>query len=379
MSILGPTLAQKFIEKTAKNFEYNINIMNDKGIIIASKDPARVGTFHEVAYEMLNGTLDTGVVKECKKYLGTKPGINMFIEYKDRRVGVICVSGDPDTVHAFAGLVKTSMETMLEYELQMESKRFRRDKADQLLYYLLFEENVDLLEVDSWLNELDLKKDLLRVPIIIKHPPEYNYKKLLRVLRHVEGYSSQDIITTARNNDVIIFKVVNSDFTEAIKEYRYTIEKYLKYFLESIPEDYNANKFSFFVGSLQNDISKYRISYSHAQQLALRVKKKEGIYFFNDNILDYYRNIVTIKVYDNIFSIYDSIFNEEDKTMIYETIKSLSENNYNVVNTSKALYIHRNTVLFRLNKIKDALNINPIANAADREFLNELAYYFGNK
>ncbi len=379
MSILGPTLAQKFIEKTAKNFEYNINIMNDKGIIIASKDPERVGTFHEVAYEMLQGTLDTGVVKECKKYLGTKPGINMFIEYKDRRVGVICVSGDPDTVHAFAGLVKTSMETMLEYELQMESKRFRRDKADQLLYYLLFEENVDLLEVDSWLNELDLKKDLLRIPIIIKHPSEYNYKKLLRVLRHVEGYSSQDIITTARNNDVIIFKVANSDFTEAVKEYRYTIEKYLKDFLESIPKDYDANKFSFFVGSLQNDISKYRISYSHAQQLALREKKKEGIYFFNDNILDYYRNLVTIKAYDNIFSIYDSIFNEEDKTMIYETVKSLSENNYNVVNTSKVLYIHRNTVLFRLNKIKDALNINPIANASDREFLNELAYYLGNK
>ncbi len=29
MPILEPALAQKFIDKTAKHFEYNINIMNE--------------------------------------------------------------------------------------------------------------------------------------------------------------------------------------------------------------------------------------------------------------------------------------------------------------------------------------------------------------
>jgi len=38
--------------------------------------------------------------------------------------------------------------------------------------------------------------------------------------------------------------------------------------------------------------------------------------------------------------------------------------------------MHRNTLLFRINKVKDTLNIDPIANASHREFLNELAYYF---
>jgi len=129
MSILEPALAQKFIEKTAKNLEYNINIMNDKGIIIASKDESRVGSFHEVASKMLNGTIDTGIVKEGQQFIGTKPGVNLFIDYKNKHVGVICVTGNPDNVKSFAELVKTSMEAMLEYEVLMESGIRRRGKA----------------------------------------------------------------------------------------------------------------------------------------------------------------------------------------------------------------------------------------------------------
>lgn len=90
MSILEPELAQKFIDKIAKHLEYNINIMNDKGIIIASKDASRVGNFHEVAFSMLEGTLETGIVNENQKYLGTKPGVNLFIDYKNKHEGVMC-------------------------------------------------------------------------------------------------------------------------------------------------------------------------------------------------------------------------------------------------------------------------------------------------
>lgn len=144
MSVLEPALAQKFIDKTARHLEYNINIMNDKGIIIASKDESRIGNFHEVAFKMLEGTRDTGVVTEPGKFLGTKPGVNLFIDYKNKHVGVICVTGNPENVHAFANLVKTSMEAMLEYELQMDTERRRKDKTEQFLYYMLFDEDTDL-------------------------------------------------------------------------------------------------------------------------------------------------------------------------------------------------------------------------------------------
>lgn len=40
---------------------------------------------------MLNGTIETGIIKENQKFLGTKPGVNLLIDYKNKHVGVIPV------------------------------------------------------------------------------------------------------------------------------------------------------------------------------------------------------------------------------------------------------------------------------------------------
>jgi len=367
MSILEPALAQKFIDKTAKHLEYNINIMNEKGIIIASKDASRIGNFHEVAFGMLNGTLETGIVTENEKYIGTKPGVNLFI---------ICVTGTPENVHAFAGLVKTSMEAMLEYELQMEGERRRKDKAGHFLYYLLYEDSIDLAVASKMSEELGLNKELLRICILIKYHSDYNPTKIIKALISSEGHSLQDMIAVARNNDIILFKTLSDKKHDAVKNYKHIIEDYIKNALEKLPAEYESKKIGFFIGSLQTSISKYRNSHNHAQELALQTKETFGIHFFNDHILDYYRSLATIKAYDDAFYIYDSLFHGDEKKQFVEMVKALYKNNYNVLYSAKDLYIHRNTLLFRLNKLKDMLNIDPIAVAKDREFLNELAYYF---
>ena len=56
--VLDVELAEKIIDKLADCTDYNVNIMNDKGIIVASKDKSRVGTFHEVALEIVQKKLD---------------------------------------------------------------------------------------------------------------------------------------------------------------------------------------------------------------------------------------------------------------------------------------------------------------------------------
>ncbi|TCK92725.1 carbohydrate diacid regulator [Natranaerovirga hydrolytica] len=379
MVVLDSSLAQKFIHKTANYFEYNINIMNYKGIIIASKDESRVGDFHEVAYNMLRGALDTGIVKEEQKYLGTKLGVNLFIEYKGENIGVIGVSGDPDTVKVFAHMLKNFLEAMIEYEMHMEWERLKKDKTEQFLYYLLFEEYIDLSKANSMAEELNIKKDLTRACLIIKNRSNITIERVINILMNTEGYSHQDIIIVARNSDIIVFKKIGEDIKHAIKNYKYDIEDYISKFVENIKE-MNANeKLSFFVGTLQNNITRYKDSYNHANHLRLQIKEKKGIYFFNDYVIDYYRKLVNIKTYDEIYNIYNKAFTDDEKIVITETIEALKKNNYNIVNSSKELFIHRNTLLFRLNKLKNTLNIDPVANASDRDFLNEMAYYFNPK
>lgn len=378
MTVLDPALAQKFINKTAMHLDYNINIMNEKGIIIASKDPSRIGNFHEVAYGMLNGTINTGVVKENEKFLGTKPGVNLFIDYKNKHEGVICVSGDPKTVHVYANLVKTFMEAMLECELQVEGERKRRDKAEELIYCLFLEEKEDIASARKIASELGLYKDILRLVIIIKHDSRDYTNKIIEALVKAEGSSPQDVISVARNDDIILVKALTTKPSEAIKDYKSIMEAYIKSFYMKLPED-KEFRIIFFIGSLQTELERLKASYLHAQELALQVETKSGIYFFNDYIYDYFRSLVTIKEYDSIFMAYETLFTKEERRTIAETVQVLSKNNYNVVNSAKALKIHRNTLLFRLNKIKDVLNIDPISDYAERCLLNELAYYFSKK
>ena len=76
--------------------------------------------------------------------------------------------------------------------------------------------------------------------------------------------------------------------------------------------------------------------------------------------------------------IYASVCEEQDeksKLSVIELIEALRKNNYNLNNTSKELFVHKNTLIFRYNKIKDMYNVNPIQNTADREFMDWLALY----
>jgi len=378
MGILSVELAQKFIEKTVKNLDFNINVMNEKGVIIASKNLSRVGDFHEVAFNLLNGIMINGVIKKDdeEKYINTKAGVNMFIEYNQKKVGVICVTGNPDEVESFAGLVKTSMEAMLEYELQQENRRRKKNDIEQFLYYLLFEENIDIDIANNLANNIHVKDNLYRIAVVIRNHTGIENTELVKILKSVQGHSNLDLMTIARNDNIVLLKYIEEGADSEIIDYKEVLSDYFEQVFQCIQKPYTKENLAIFVGTLQRKLSRYRSSYTNAQVLCQHLNIKNGIHFFNDHILDYFRSMITKKEYDDLFSIYKTKFNESDQLMVAETVETLSKNNYNVVNSAKDLFIHRNTLVFRLNKIKTVLHIDPIASARDREFLNELAYYF---
>ncbi|MBF7096207.1 CdaR family transcriptional regulator [Alkalibacter mobilis] len=379
MTILSASMAQRFIDKMAQYMEYNINIMNENGTIIASRDESRIGNFHEVAYEMLHGESEQREVEEEKKFIGTKPGVNLVIEYKNKPVGVVGVTGDPGSVKAFAGLVKVSLEAMIEYEVYMEKKRTRRNKTEQFMYTLLFEENPDISLLENLAAEIELKKNLLAVAIIIKVNKSYDRLSMISAIRASKNCVNSDLITVASNDNIVILKAVEAKGNNDMFDYKYEIREFIEDFMSRMSDNFGESDFGFFIGSLQNKIGMYRHSYFHANEMLLHVKEKEGIHFFDCNIIDHFRSIVTMKEYSEIFNTYNDVFSTDDQQMIAETVEVLGRNNYNMVNSAKDLFMHRNTLVFRLNKIKNTLNIDPISNSADREFLNELAYYFRNK
>ena len=56
--MISKLLAEKFIEQVTEYTSYNVNIMDEDGVIIASRNSERVGQYHEIAYRIVHGEED---------------------------------------------------------------------------------------------------------------------------------------------------------------------------------------------------------------------------------------------------------------------------------------------------------------------------------
>ncbi|QEN09488.1 hypothetical protein EXM22_16420 [Oceanispirochaeta crateris] len=381
MAILTPEFAQQFIQKTVKNLPYNVNIMNHEGVIIASKDSSRIGDFHEVAHGLLSGQIQNGVVTEEDHFIGTKPGINMFIDHQGKHIGVICVSGDPDNVKNFAGFVKTTMETMLAYDLKMSMTQRSLGDAEKFLHYILFEEEFNVEDAKRLHERYSNVSPQLAVVIIVRYSSRIDRDKIMRSLAFENEANRKGIAIKGRNDDLIILKNLDNRVNEGIRDYKDQIFKFIWDLEEKLSVVLEDHDLQYYVGSLQTRLDMFRTSYHHAQHIAFypHQRQKNRAVFFLDHIQDYIRNSMTMKFYNDIFSVFLTLFQGDEKLVMVETIKALAANNYNIVSTSKDLHVHRNTITFRLNKLKNSLNIDPLLIGSDREFLNELAYYLDKR
>ena len=185
-------LAKKFIEQVTQYTEYNINIMNEQGVIIASRDPKRVGSFHEVAYYIVTGNEDIVVTSAEGDYPGVKPGINMVINIDGRREGVVGITGDPGEIKPVALITKMAIEAMLKYEKQQDELRRRRNQKEHFTNLLIHVEYPDPGELRSVGKQLNYSENIIRIPILCRLDdirPEPFLDMIKKSPRHgTEGY-----------------------------------------------------------------------------------------------------------------------------------------------------------------------------------------------
>ena len=133
--------AERLIDKISQFTEYNINVMDEDGIIIASRMKERVGTFHEVAYQLMKGDEDSRVVTKEDSDKGVKCGVNMVVHVNKRKEGVVGLSGDPREIMPVAKIVKMTVELMLEYESYKYENLRKYNLKEQLIHLILYSDD----------------------------------------------------------------------------------------------------------------------------------------------------------------------------------------------------------------------------------------------
>lgn len=356
-------LAQKIVKKTMSVLGKNINIMNHNGIIIGSGEKHRINTYHEGAARVI----ETGkmlVVKEdeVEEFRGVKVGINLPIKFNDKIIGVVGITGKPEEVGGYGEIVKNMVELMLQQEfLQREIEL--ENKARENYYQQLLSNNLNDEMFNDRARLFNVNLDLYRVVMVIKVEPFDN-----RVLNN-EINTLYSLLNLENDQDIFFIRGENLIFIKSFKTSKFKkqcleVKSLANIILTKLKSVFTTVEIG--IGQIFPGIEKLYLSYEGAKH-ALEVGKKvynsmkNRIYFLNHLGYDYflpYIDSASAEYYlhhmfeNNIVEIFSD-------TDIGQVIEALVENNFNISQTAEDLFIHRNTVLYKLNKIKEMTGLDP--------------------
>ena len=229
-------------------------------------------------------------------------------------------------------------------------ERFDRDNFIKSLLL----DNLLLVDIYNRAKKLYIDTDVRRVIYIIEILSEKDVNILDRV-RHLFGEKNKDFVTAVDERNVIVVKEVggNDGYAEA--------EKFAQEML-SILKVEGIEKLHVAYGTIVNDIKEVSKSYKEAK-LALDVGK---IFFSEKDVIAYNTLGIGRLIYQLPIPLCKMFIREifegkspddfDEETLV--TINKFFENSLNVSETSRQLYIHRNTLVYRLDKIQKSTGLD---------------------
>lgn len=375
--MLEVSLAKKLVEQVTRYTDYNVNIMNESGMIIASRNLERVGSFHEAAYQILNGKEDIIMVSGDNDYSGTLRGINMVIEIDGRREGVVGVSGDPSEIRPVALMIKMAIQTLIKYEHQKLQSIRRQSKKERFIEMLTKGRAEDPDHLRRLAKELNYREDIVRVPILCRPLQAGRQEAILSSIKKGNSHRSEDISFAMEDGSILIFKTMSGDPAHMISDYKYVLGEYLHNTLEWLRTEEIGCRF--YVGSFQDNFCQYYPAYQHCRWLEEHIKTEHTAVYFYDHVQNYMQEIIPYQELHQAFNVFGGVLPEEFKENYKELVGSLVKSDFHISNSASRLFMHKNTFVYRYNKIRDMLGINPKNTVGDKGFLTYLYLYLAKK
>ena len=213
--LLSRENAKRIVEENGRAIGRDINIMDENGVIIASTDPARINAVHEGARRLLRDGLSMLAVHSGNEFPGSQEGVNLPVSLHGETVGVIGISGPPEEVAVFGGIIRRMTEIQLEGMQQQEQEEQLQHARDLFWEYLLFSDTLDpteaemrgkLLGIDPSLQRTAVELCLLRPDstAVGQLSSELESSKLLSFLRIQLAGSPQAFCTVLRQH-ILLF------------------------------------------------------------------------------------------------------------------------------------------------------------------------------
>ena len=274
-------------------------------------------------------------------------GFQFFKVYDDNELEyVILAKGEAEDVYMIGKVASFQIQSLLV------AYKERFDKDNFVKNLLL--DNLLLVDIYNRAKKLHIDTDVKRIVFIIETKNEKD-TNALETVRTLFSTKTKDFITAVDEKNIILVKEVkpNETYEDMSKTAKVIVDMLNTEAMSAVNVAY---------GTIVNEIKEVSRSYKEAK-LALDV----GKIFYSDRKIIAYSNlgigrliyqlpIPLCKMF--IKEIFDGKSPDEFDEETLTTINKFFENSLNVSETSRQLYIHRNTLVYRLDKLQKSTGLD---------------------
>ena len=259
---------------------------------------------------------------------------------------VILVRGDSDDVYMVGKIASFQIQNLLV------AYKERYDKDNFIKNLLL--DNLLLVDIYNRAKKLHIETDVRRVVFIIETKNEKDVNAL-ETVRSLFSGKTKDFITAVDEKNIILVKELKQSETYE------DMQKTAKVILDMLNTE-AMTKVHVAFGTIVNEIKDVSRSYKEAK-MALDVGK---IFYSDRNIVAYNNLGIGRLIYQLpmplckmfIKEIFEGKSPDDFDEETLSTINKFFENSLTVSETSRQLYIHRNTLVYRLDKLQKSTGLD---------------------
>jgi len=325
------SIFKEFIQVVRQNPKYIIGLLNHDGKVIACSREDYVGKRLD-----LNNHTDYDMFYELK------------IKHHD--YGYFWVNSEDDSRRMIGTLLIDTLTTRIVYEINEKKLKKKLTIDDKLIKCLLDRDKFDMHRIIALIKELDIDENKARIAIYITHHGGFQVEEIMRLKLKTD--SKELIYSLLDKNTLLLFKDVPPLLNDE------ELKKYIQKYVKSL-NAWGLYDCCYYVGTIQNRLKQYSVSYNNCLWLKQNIPNtKNKPLFFVDYRFDYLISQISLDEVLNMFQ-YDK---ERSKDINMDEFINISNqmiiNDYNITKTAEELFLHKNTLLYKLKKYEEIFNID---------------------
>jgi carbohydrate diacid regulator len=381
--MLTPSLAQEIARETSSVTGLGILITDAHGVVIGSSDVSRIGSFHEASVPVVASHEPAAhTAREAAQLQGVRPGLTLPILVQGEVVGTVGITGTPSKVRGFGPVVRRHTEMLLHESASVRSRLLREHSLEELVREIsVYDPSVvepDLLRLRARDLGYDLRTERVAVQLTVRTPdgarsvPDGELTllrtELVRAIR--ERFSDPgDIVSAVGTGRFVAFRRTTS---RDAHDRDVDVPGECRQIIDAIRTRHGLEAQAG-IGPPARDVAQMHRALRDAAD-AVHLGRRAGLPtdIFQIADLRTHQLVASFPPAARDKFVRDQLAGlvaRDDWPLIRATLVAWCTNGFNLVATARALHVHRNTVIYRLGRIRDETGWDP------REYPGAIASY----